>query len=297
MNNSAFIFDGQGHQFNNFGKDFYENDTVFKKFVDKYKEKFDLNEVYEKDENDINTEKFQPATFLVEMAIAQMLKQKGISANNFAGSSLGEYSALCSANFFSVEDGIELLKKRGNLMNDALSKIDSGMMAIMFLDKDKVKDIAKVCNCEISNINSFDQCVISGLNSDLKVCERKCIENGARRTIKLASQGAFHSKYLKDIATEFEDFLNNFKFNCENENNVYFNLTGKKEHTDIQRLLSKQVYSTVNFLQIIINMLDDGIDTFYEIGPGGNLAFHINNIARTKGKKVTIYKINSYKDI
>lgn len=115
------------------------------------------------------------------------------------------------------------------------------------------------------------------------------------------SQGAFHSKYLKNVSGEFESFLKNYKFENKKNNklNIYYNYTGNKEENteqNIRKLLVKQLYSKVKFLQMIVNMLDDGIDTFYEIGAGGNLAFHINNIAKTKNKKIKIYKINSYED-
>lgn len=125
--------------------------------------------------------------------------------------------------------------------------------------------------------------------------------NGARRIIKLDTQGAFHSKYLKNISKEFESYLKKYKFENKEKNsvNIYYNYTGNKEiNTDenIHKLLVKQLYSKVKFLQIIENMLDDGIDTFYEIGTGGNLAFHINNIAKTKKKEIKVYKINNYED-
>ena len=303
MNKIAFIFDGQGNKFNNFGQDFYKNDISFKRFINKYKSSFDIKkEVYEKKDNCINTEVFQPAAFLVEMGIAYLLKKKNIIAKSFAGSSLGEYSAICDAKYLTIEEGILILKKRGHLMNLALSKIDSEMRAIMFLDSKKVKEIAKKYNCEISNENSYDQTVISGLSKDVEKTSNECLKNGARRVIKLDSQGAFHSKYLKKTSKEFGEFLDAFTFKSsieKNKSNIYYNFTGKKEeNTDefIHKLLVKQFYSKVRFKQIIENMLKDGINTFYEIGAGANLAFHINSIAKAKNKKIKVYKISSYED-
>ena len=302
MNNIAFIFDGQGSKFNNFGKDFYDNDVEFKKYIDNYKEQFDINsKVYEKDIETNNTELFQPATFLVEMGIVELLKKKNIIANNFAGSSLGEYSAICSAGYIEVEDGIKILQNRGRLMNEALSEIESKMCAVMFLDKDIVSEIAEKNNCEISNVNSYDQVVVSGLTNNVDLTCKECIEKGAKRIIELESQGAFHSKYLKEASEKFGKILNSFEFkNMDlNENNVYYNYTGCKEKVDnsgLYELLTKQLYSKVKLLDIVENMLDDGINIFYEIGPGGNLAFHIKNIARAKGINVQIYKINNYEE-
>ena len=125
--------------------------------------------------------------------------------------------------------------------------------------------------------------------------------SGARRVIKLDSQGAFHSKYLKDISKEFKEFLKNYNFENKKSktSNIYYNYTGNKEdntNDNIHTLLEKQIYSRVKFMQIIENMLDDGINTFYEIGNGGNLAFHINSIAKAKNKEIKVYKISKYED-
>ena len=177
MNKIAFIFDGQGIEFNDFGKDFYSNESEFKKFIDTYKECFDIaKNVFQRKEKDISTEIYQPSAFLVEMGIAHLLNKKGIIAENFAGSSLGEYSALASTNYLRIEDGICILQKRGSLMNKALSKIDSGMRAVMFLDNEVVEKIAQKYNCEVSNENSYNQVVISGLKEDIEKASNECIE-------------------------------------------------------------------------------------------------------------------------
>ncbi|MBR6033756.1 MAG: ACP S-malonyltransferase [Clostridia bacterium] len=182
MNNKAFIFDGQGNKFNNFGKDFYENESSFKGFVNTYKDFLDLeNDVYNREENEIDTEIFQPAVFLVEMGIVHLLIDHGIKPKNFAGSSLGEYSAICSANYLKVEDGIKILQKRGNLMKTELSKIESEMRAVMFLENSKVQKIVDEYNCQISNENSYNQVVISGLKEDIEKASNECI---ARRSKK-----------------------------------------------------------------------------------------------------------------
>ena len=185
MNKIAFIFDGQGKEFNDFGKDFYSNELEFKKFIDTYKEIFDIEKnVYKKKQEGINTEIYQPSAFLVEMGIVHLLNKKGIIAENFAGSSLGEYSALASANYLKIEDGICILQKRGSLMNKALSKIESEMRAIMFLDNEIVEKIAKKYNCEVSNENSYNQVVISGLKEDIEKASDECIKKRSEKSYK-----------------------------------------------------------------------------------------------------------------
>ena len=185
MNNIAFIFDGQGKGFNDFGKDFYSNELEFKRFIDTYKKIFDIEKnVYQKEQEDINTEMYQPSAFLVEIGIAHLLNKKGIIAENFAGSSLGEYAALSSANYLKIEDGINILQKRGNLMNDALSKINSEMRAVMFLDNEIVEKIAQKYNCEVSNENSFNQVIISGLQENIEKASDECIEKRSKKSYK-----------------------------------------------------------------------------------------------------------------
>lgn len=176
MSKKAFIFDGQGNKFNNFGKDFYDKDIMFKEFIDRYKSIFDIEQnVYQKKGQDIDTEIFQPASFLVEVGIAYLLKKNNIVAEDFAGSSLGEYSAICMANYLKVEDGIKILQTRGYLMKTELSKIDSEMRAVMFLENKIVENIAKENNCQISNENSYNQVVITGLKDDIEKASNECI--------------------------------------------------------------------------------------------------------------------------
>ena len=186
MNRIAFIFDGQGKEFNDFGKDFYSNELEFKKFIDTYKEIFDIEKnVYQSTKDNINTEIYQPSAFLVEMGIVHLLNKKGIISDNFAGSSLGEYAALCSSGYLKIEDGISILQKRGKLMNKALSKINSEMRAVMFLDNETVEEIVQKYNCEVSNENSYNQVIISGLKENIEKASDECIKKRSKKSYKI----------------------------------------------------------------------------------------------------------------
>lgn len=292
---TAFIYDGQGNDDLLLGRDFYEKEELVRNLYDNCSNVFNVSkEVFSKDPIMLKTDKLQPSIFLQEMAISLLLEKNGIKADVVCGSSLGEFSALCYSGILSIEDTLKILIKRGELMNNYLSKIDSGMNAIMFLDYDIVCEcVAKFNNCEISNINSSGQVVISGLSEDLEKCSNLCSELGARRVIKLNVDGAFHSRFLQPASNEFLEYIKDFKYDIA-KIPMYFNYTGKCEINDILELLSKQLYSVVLFKDMIENMIDDGVDTFYEIGPGGNLSFHISSIARSKGKKVVIYQIKDY---
>jgi [acyl-carrier-protein] S-malonyltransferase len=295
MNKSALIFEGQGSNFNGFGRDFYEQNQDFRKHIDEYKSQFDINGlVYNQETNDIDTALYQPACFLIEVGIANLLISKTAKPFSYAGSSLGEFSALCLDGCYDVANGLEILKKRASLMKEELSKIQSGMSAIMFLDNDTANEIAIKNNCEVSNNNSYGQVVISGLVTDLDKAEKECVESGAKRTIRLETDGAFHSKYLINASREFASFLE--EMDIKNSQNVYFNYTSKKELINTKELIAKQMCSKVRFREMIENMLNDGIEEFLVIGPSGTMTNHIINIAKTKDKKIKIKKITTYKE-
>lgn len=290
----AFIFDGQGGSNDNLGKDFYDNDVYFHEFIDRYKDIFNLEKIYENIQSDFSTDILQPSIFLYEIAIAKLLERNGITCHATAGSSLGEYTSICYNGSLTIEDTIKILKKRGSLMKKALSKIDSGMRGIMFLDQKIVEECIKnYNNCEISNINSHNQVVISGLNNELDICSSRCMEMGARKVVKLNVEGAFHSHFLKEASRDLFLYLKNYNFK-KGKIPIYYNYTGNISNESIPKLLEKQLYSKVLFQQCIENMIDDGIDTFYEIGSSSNLAFHIKSIARSKNKEIKLYQINTY---
>ena len=291
----AFIFDGQGGSKESLGQDFYKNNEFVHDFIEEHSYLFNMNKkIYNTNPVDLTTEELQPAIFLYETAVARLLEKNGIVADATAGSSLGEYSSLCYANILNVKDTLAILKKRSKLMREHLLNFNSGMKAIMFLEKEIVEEcVKKFDDCEISNVNSPNQVIISGLNNELELCASMCVEMGARKVIDLNVDGAFHSKFLKKASTEFLEYIKDFNYGKGNKS-VYFNYTGNNLKTDIPELLSKQLYSKVLFCNIIENMLEDGIDTFYEIGPGGNLGFHINSIARFKEKKIKVYQISDY---
>ena len=296
MSKNAIIFDGQGSKFNKFGLDFYNEEPSFRKTIDENKESFDIvKEIYEKEDNP-PTQVYQPGCFLVETAISRLLKEAGISIDCVAGASLGEYSALWYDNVIDTKAGLELLKYRGKLMKDCLSQYDSKMCAIMFLDNKIVEKICENNNCDVSNDNSYGNVVISGLGENVLSACKECEKAGAKRIIELKTDGAYHSRLLNEIEPEFKQILMRYIIDSTHSSKVYFNYTGSKESGSIIDLLNKQLSSKVKFLQIIENMLNDGVDTFYEIGSNGDMAFHIKNIAKENNKDIKVIKICNYED-
>lgn len=290
----AFIFTGQGNEYLGMGKELYENSEYARNIIDKLDFGYNFKEICV-EENDLihNTLYSQSSIFVLSIILANLLKEKGLVPDAVAGLSLGEYTAMCYSGILSIEDTNSLITKRAKIMSEALENLDSGMTAIMFYDKEKVKD--NLINCEIANYNSYNQIVITGIKKHIEETALKCTDNGAK-CIPLNVTGAFHSSLLKEASTKLYDEL--IKYDYKNaEIPIYYNYTGNKTESDIKEFLVKQLYNPVKFIDIIENMLNDGVEEFYVVGIGNAPRSFIKNIADKYGKKVKIKCIEHLKDV
>ena len=290
----AFIFTGQGNEYLGMGKELYENSEYARNIIDKLDFGYNFKEICV-EENDLihNTLYSQSSIFVLSIILANLLKEKGLVPDAVAGLSLGEYTAMCYSGILSIEDTNSLITKRAKIMSEALENSDSGMTAIMFYDKEKVKD--NLINCEIANYNSYNQIVITGIKKHIEETALKCTDDGAK-CISLNVTGAFHSSLLKEASTKLYDEL--IKYDYKNaEIPIYYNYTGNKTESDIKELLVKQLYNPVKFIDIIENMLNDGVEEFYVVGIGNAPRSFIKNIADKYGKKVKIKCIEHLKDV
>src|SRR5271157_128964 len=215
----TFLFPGQGSQKVGMARDFYDSFDCAKRRVD------ECNKILGRDLSSIifggpeeeltRTENTQPALFVVESIIADILREKGIVPSIAAGHSLGEYGALYAAGVFSFEDGLAIVAKRGALMARAGAIMPGTMAAVIGFSKDKILEcLAAVKGTVVcANENSPDQTVISG---DVAAVTRACEalkKAGARRAVLLSVSGAFHSPLMAPSAEEFAAFLRPFAFN------------------------------------------------------------------------------------
>jgi [acyl-carrier-protein] S-malonyltransferase len=272
---TVFLFPGQGSQKIGMAADFYKEFDIVKQKFDSADRilKRELTKIcFEGPAETLTlTQNTQPALFTVEAAICDILKEKGIRPAITMGHSLGEYSALYAAGFFSFDDGLRIVAKRGELMAEAGKSAPGAMSAVIGLS---VSDISKVLT-EISGVvvaaneNSPDQTVISGEIAAVKDAGVKLSAAGAKRVISLPVSGAFHSALMKPIADDFAGFLKTFTF-LKPECSVVSNVTAKAENNPsaVKELLVKQMVSPVKWVDSMAVIKKSGFLSGIEIGPG-----------------------------
>ena len=298
MGKVALVFPGQGAQYVGMAKDIYDNNQTAKDIIDNacIALNMDLkNVMFEGSEDELSkTENTQPAIITHSIAILEALNEQiDLKYNACLGLSLGEYSALVAANAIEFNDAVALVKKRGKFMQETVPQGKGAMAAILGLNRDKVENIINSMDngiVEVANYNSPGQIVISGENDKIEEAMIKLKENGAKRAVKLNVSGPFHSSMLEDAGKKLSKELERINIRkprvsvLSNVNASYYEDEGKD-------LLIQQVSSSVLWEDSIEKLLDEGYDTFIEIGPGKTLKGFIKKISSGKKMDVNIYNI------
>lgn len=292
----GFLFAGQGSQKVGMGLDFYNSYPMVKELYDSLSLDFDIKDLCfngPKEQLD-QTEYAQSCILLTSYVISQVLKEYGIIPEIVAGLSLGEYSALCYAGIYSIQDALKIVGERGKIMQQALPAGTSTMAAVLNTEIEVIQEVCAEVNgiCEIANYNCPGQIVITGQKAAIEEASKLLLERGARRVIPLAVSGAFHSSLLEDASKQLNEVLNQYVANKANIPVVY-NYTGKESEENIIDILTKQIKSSVYFWQTIEYMLEQGVDTFIEIGPGSTLKGFIKKINRD----VKVYSIENKENL
>lgn len=301
MGKIAFLYPGQGAQYLNMGKDLYENIPECKKLFDEGEEILGMNMkniIFGEDESLLTqTKNNQPAIVLTSLMARKALEINNINADYLAGLSLGEYSALIDSNILSFSDGLKTIKKRGEIMDSAVEKGVGGMAAVLRLDEEHLKILIDRASefgiIEVANYNCPGQVVISGeinaINEAVGICKSL---RGICKVLNVS--GPFHSSLYEDASLKFFDEIKNIKINKTNKK-VYSNLYGEvyKETDDIKQILRKQMMSSVLFEKSIRNMINDGVDTFVEVGCGKVLSGFVKKI----DKNLKTYNVEDMKSL
>lgn len=299
----AFMFPGQGAQYVGMGKEFYDNNTKAKEIFDKASAAvgLDLAKLCFEENDDINiTEYTQIAMLTTEVAMLQAVEDMGVKPNVTGGLSLGEYSALVASGVMDFEDCAKVVRKRGIYMQDEVPVGQGGMAAIIALDADKINEVCDKVDgiVGIANYNCPGQIAISGEKEAVdKACEL-LKEAGAKRCIPLNVSGPFHSTMLKGAGDKLASELSEVEIKDINIPYVT-NVTGGfvNDKNEVKKLLADQVSNSVKWIQCVEAMLDDGVDTFIEIGPGKTLSSFVKKIAKSHDREVTIINVDKYEDL
>ena len=272
----GFIFGGQGSQVVGMGLDVYDKYPSAKRIFDSVNCDFDVKDVcFNGPQERLNqTQYTQPSLLITSLAIAEALRSEGILADVCAGLSLGEYSALCYAKALEVDQAIDVVVKRGRLMQEALPPYTSGMAAVLSSDHQMIQKIVSECQkeldevLEIANYNSPSQTVISGQKAILDLAIMR-LKEATMRVLPLNVSGAFHTSLLKDASQHLNTILQSVSIQ-EPHVPVLFNVSGEVE-TDIVNALTHQIHSSVQWVKTIEQMQAMGVELFVEISPKSTL--------------------------
>ena len=297
--NIAFLFPGQGTQSIGMGKDLYDKYDEVKNIYDKVNKitKIDIAKIsFDGPEDELNkTQNTQLAVLTESLAILEILKKNKIEAKMSAGLSLGEYTALIEDGVFSFEDGVNLVKKRGEIMQNYTPKGNWKMAAILGLGEKEVEDVCKkVDNGFVvpANYNTIGQIVISGEEDAVIKAGELAKEAGARKVSLLNTAGPFHTSKLIKCSEKLKEELEQIDINNK-DSKVVKNLDGilYGKEDNVYEMLSKHIMNPVRFTKCLQTMYDNGIDTFIEIGPGKTLSAFVKRMKFEK--EINIYNINS----
>ncbi|WP_455525710.1 ACP S-malonyltransferase [Peptostreptococcus stomatis] len=298
----AILFPGQGSQYEGMGRDLIAS-PVYKR-AKEILDDHTYSVVEEASLDQLSKTRYgQVAIFLNSLSLYQELKDRVLDPNDISvsaslGLSLGEYTALCAAGVFSLDEGIDLVKNRGLIMGQGAGGKGS-MVAVMKTSLETIQDLvdqAKEDNVlAVCNLNSPGQIVVGGEFEALDRFEQKCKEAKIKRYMRLNVEGPFHTQILSQAAQEFaDDHLAKIDYREPNMD-VYTNLSGKnyKQVDSIVENLKDQMCSPVRFIDCVENMIADGCQVFIEIGPGKSLSGFVKKI----NKDVRVINIQNISDI
>lgn len=297
----GFVFPGQGAQSVGMGKDLYEKYDEIKEIY-KFAEKISGVDVkklsFDSTEEELSqTKNTQISILTMSLGILEILKQNNIQAEYSTGLSLGEYTALIYSNILNKEDGLKLVKKRGEYMQNYVPEGNWAMAAVLGLENSAVEEACKKIEKGFivpANYNCPGQVAVSGDKEAITEMIERAKEFGAKRVLELKTSGPFHTEKLEKASKLIREELENITFN-QSEKIVIKNIDAKpyEKDSDIKDILAKHVMSPVRFSESVEYMLNQGVDTIVEIGPGKVLTGFVKKI----NKEIKTYNINDVQSL
>lgn len=291
MTKIAFIFPGQGSQQVGMGSEFIQNSEESKAFYEKADEvlQFGLSKLMlEGPAEELTlTYNAQPALLTTGVMIAQKLIKAGIQPDYTAGHSLGEYSAFVTSGALSFEDAVKTVHKRGLFMNEAVPAGQGAMAAILGMEANSLREVCEQVSAQgetvqLANLNCPGQIVISGTKLGVEKASAAAKEAGAKRAIPLVVSGPFHSSLMKDAAVKLEQEIENIDIQTP-QTPIISNVKAEllQDVAEIKKEMVEQVYSPVLWEDDVRKMLDLGVTTFIECGPGKVLSGLVKKVDRS----------------
>ena len=281
MGKIAFVFPGQGAQSPGMGKSLFDNSPAAKavfSVADALRPATSDQCFSGTPEELAETKNTQPCMFACELAAAAALTEMEISPDMVAGFSLGEVAALTFSGAVSLEDGFRLVCKRGALMQQDAEKVDSAMAAVLKLDNEAVTALCQQFpHVYPVNFNCPGQVTVACLKDELPDFSA-AVKAAGGKALPLKVRGGFHCIFMADAAAKFSEALQEVDMK-DPRLPLYSNCTARPYEGDYRRLLAEQIQNPVRWEDIIRDMVSQGVDTFFEVGPGNVLSGLIKKIA------------------
>ncbi len=304
---TAFLFPGQGAQVVGMGAEIVQSFPAAAEIFDKANDivGFDLSRVcFEGPDEQLNSTTIsQPAIFVTSAAILEVLRTNpatsSIRADVTAGLSLGEYTALYAAGLISFEDALSLVQKRGQAMQAASDVTQGSMVSIIGVEEEKVRQLcAEAAEGELIvpvNFNCPGQIVLSGSKSACERAEQLAEKYGAIKAVRLSVAGAFHTEMMSSAARILKEALSNCEISEPSEIKTIANINADyyQSSEKITEGLVKQLTCPILWQKCMERLLADGVEKFYEIGPGRVLT----GLMRRINRKIRVVNISSLESI
>ena len=300
MSKKAFIFPGQGSQYIGMAKDLFEKSVEAKEMIRTADDILGVNLSYimfNGPEEELKQTQFtQPAIFLHSVILASVMRT--IDADAAAGHSLGEYSAYVASGTIQFHEAVKLVRARGVAMQEAGDQNKGTMAAVIGLEPEKVESLCAEASStgivQCANFNSPGQIVISGSVDGVKKAMELCKGAGAKMVKELVVSAAFHSPLMVSAKEKLKSALDSTNFYKSNFP-VFTNVTAKPVDSisEIKSMLYEQITAPVHWEETIRNMIDDGVEEFYEIGPGNVLQGLVKRI----NPEIKRFGIDKFEDV